>query len=89
MPALFGLALAAMLIPSPAARAGSWTYVVTGDNTGTTFTDNGMPGYVPPYTFKDAQGNDVIQPGSVTPPCPATQSSGKTTGLAAAGATSM
>ena len=64
MPALSILVLMTTLLPCPSAQASSWTYVVTGDNTGTTFTENGRPGYIPPYTFKDAQGHDVIQPGS-------------------------
>lgn len=48
--ALSGLVLAAMLLPMPAAQTGSWTYAVTGDTTGTTFTDNGSSGYIPPFS---------------------------------------
>ena len=42
MLALSSLALAATLLPTPAARAGSWTYAVTGDYSASTVTDNGV-----------------------------------------------
>ena len=51
MIALCGLVLATALLSTPAARAGSWTYVVTGDTIGTTYTDNGHPGYIPTLSF--------------------------------------
>ena len=50
MIALCGLLLATTLLSTPAARAGSWTYVVTGDDTGSSFTDNGQTGTVPAYS---------------------------------------
>jgi hypothetical protein len=39
-----------MLLPTPAAHAGSWTYAITGDNTGSTFTDNGVNVGAPAYS---------------------------------------
>ena len=53
-----------MLLPCPAAQAGSWTYTITADNSGTSFTDNGLPGHIPTFpSYKDAKGNPQVYPG--------------------------
>ncbi len=66
MLALSGLVLATMLLSTPAAHAGSWTYTLIGDNGDTGFTDNGMPGYVPPFpSGEDADGHPIVYPGYI------------------------
>jgi len=59
MSAFSGLVLAAMLFPSPAAQAGSWTYTVTGDNTGSAFTDSGVSAAVPAYSPASSSGSGI------------------------------
>ena len=50
MLALYSLVLMTALFSTPAAHAGSWTYVVTGDNSGSAYTDNGVNVGAPVYS---------------------------------------
>ncbi|MDQ2798238.1 MAG: hypothetical protein M3Y13_01170, partial [Armatimonadota bacterium] len=53
-----------LFLPGPAAHAGSWTYAITGDNTGTSYTDNGNPGYVPSFSpASSGNGSNISIPG--------------------------